>query len=125
MKLYNFLKSKIHNATVTESNINYDGSVTIDSKLLVSSGMYPFEQVDVLNITNGQRATTYIIEGEEDSGEICLNGALARLGEVGDKVIIVSYQQVPAGEKYLVNGIKITDDKNLKFEHLWRKDDLE
>ena len=122
MKFFNFLKSKIHNATVTEADINYDGSVTIDPKLLVACGMFPFEQVDVLNITNGQRATTYIIEGEQDSGKVCLNGALARLGEVGDKVIIVSYQQVPSGDKFVVNGITITDEENKNFKHLWRKE---
>jgi len=121
MKFFNFLKSKIHNATVTEANINYDGSVTVDPKLLVACGMFPFEQVDVLNINNGQRATTYIIEGEANSGKVCLNGALARLGEVGDKIIIVSYQQIEEGEKYIVNGIKITDDENKKFKFLWRE----
>lgn len=85
------LKSKIHRATVTEADLNYEGSVTIDEQLMLAAGIVEFEQVDVLDISNGQRLTTYAIRGAAGSGVICLNGAAARLIEVGDLVIIVSY----------------------------------
>src|SRR4030042_4638536 len=92
------LKSKIHRATVTDANINYEGSITIDSKLLKAADILPYEQVHVLNINNGARFTTYAIEGKEGSGDICLNGAAARLGVKGDVVIILTYAQVPEEE---------------------------
>jgi aspartate 1-decarboxylase len=83
------LKSKIHQACVTEVNINYEGSITIDKKLMEAADILPYEQVQVLNINNGARFTTYAIGGE--SGEICLNGAAARLSVAGDIIIILSY----------------------------------
>jgi len=89
------LKSKIHRATVTDANINYEGSITIDSKLMKEADILPYEQVHVLNINNGARFTTYAIEGGEGSGEICLNGAAARLAVKGDLVIILTYTQIP------------------------------
>jgi aspartate 1-decarboxylase len=89
------LKSKIHRATVTDANINYEGSITIDRKLMAEADILPYEQVHVLNINNGARFTTYAIEGAEGSGEICLNGAAARLAVKGDLVIILTYTQVP------------------------------
>ncbi|MHB8105040.1 MAG: aspartate 1-decarboxylase [Dehalococcoidales bacterium] len=89
------LKSKIHRATVTDANINYEGSITIDSKLMKAADILPYEQVHVLNVNNGARFTTYAIEGKEGSGEICLNGAAARLGVKGDLVIILTYTEVP------------------------------
>ncbi len=89
------LKSKIHRATITDANINYEGSITIDSKLMKAADILPYEQVHVLNINNGARFTTYAIEGGEGSGEICLNGAAARLGVKGDLVIILTYDSVP------------------------------
>lgn len=92
------LKSKIHRATVTDANINYEGSITIDKNLLKAADMIPYEQVHVLNINTGARFTTYIIEGEPGSGEICLNGAAARLAVKGDLVIIITYTQVPEEE---------------------------
>ncbi len=88
------LKSKIHRAHVTEANIDYEGSITIDRKLMREADILPYEQVQVLNINNGARFTTYAIEGEEDSGVICLNGAAARLAIIGDLVIIISYCHV-------------------------------
>jgi len=88
------LKSKIHRAHVTDANIDYEGSITIDKKLMAEADILPYEQVQVLNINNGARFSTYAIEGEEDSGEICLNGAAARLGVKGDIVIILSYCHV-------------------------------
>lgn len=88
------LKSKIHRARVTEANIGYEGSITIDQKLMEEADILPFEQVQVLNLNNGARFTTYAIEGERGSGEICLNGAAARLAVKGDTVIILSYCHV-------------------------------
>jgi aspartate 1-decarboxylase len=89
------LKSKIHRATVTDANINYEGSITIDSKLMKAADIIPYEQVHVLNVNSGARFTTYAIKGREGSGEICLNGAAARLGVKGDLVIILTYTDVP------------------------------
>ncbi len=92
------LKSKIHRARVTDANINYEGSITIDRKLMAAADIVPYEQVHVLNINNGARFSTYAIEGAEGSGEICLNGAAARLAVKGDLVIILTYRNVPEEE---------------------------
>ena len=85
------LKAKLHRGTVTEANINYTGSITIDSFLMKESGILPLEKVQVVNINNGERFETYVIEGEAHSGVICLNGAAARLVLPNDKVIIMAY----------------------------------
>jgi aspartate 1-decarboxylase len=85
------LKGKLHRATVTGSHLGYEGSITIDPALMRAAGLLPYEQVDVLNINNGARFTTYTIEGAEDSGEIIINGAAARLVQVGDIVIICAF----------------------------------
>src|SRR5512137_1084778 len=90
------LKSKIHRAHVTDANVNYEGSITIDRKLMEAADILPYEQVDVVNVNNGARFTTYAIVGEQ--GEICINGAAARLAVRGDIVIIISYQQMPDEE---------------------------
>ncbi len=88
------LKSNIHRATVTEANIQYEGSITLDKDLMEAADILPFEQVHVLDIDNGSRLETYVIEGERGSGVICINGAAARLVSAGDKVIIISYQTI-------------------------------
>ncbi|MEZ6062209.1 MAG: aspartate 1-decarboxylase [Planctomycetaceae bacterium] len=93
------LKSKIHRATVTEADLHYEGSISIDSDLMAAADIVDFEQVDVLDITNGSRLTTYAIAGEAGSGTICLNGAAARLVNVGDLVIIVSYAEYSEVER--------------------------
>jgi len=90
------LKSKIHRARVTETNIDYQGSITIDRKLMAEANILPYERVEVLNINNAARFATYAIEGE--SGQICLNGAAARLAVKGDTVIILTYTHVPEEE---------------------------
>jgi aspartate 1-decarboxylase len=90
------LKSKIHRAHVTETNINYEGSITVDKKLMEEADILPYEQVQVLDISNGARFTTYAIEGE--CGEICINGAAARLVTKEDTVIILSYCHVDDSE---------------------------
>ena len=86
-----FLKCKIHRATVTDANLNYEGSITIDKALMDAAGILPFEKGGVMDINNGARFDTYVIEGEAESGTICLNGAAARMVQKGDLVIIVSY----------------------------------
>ena len=86
------LKSKIHRARVTANNVDYEGSISIDIRLMAAADILPFEQVHVLDINNGARFTTYAIKGQE--GEICLNGAAARLVSLGDKVIILTYTEV-------------------------------
>ena len=85
------LKSKIHRATVTDADVDYEGSITIDQKLMHLANLLPHEKVDVLNVTNGERFSTYVIPSKKDSGEICINGAAAHLAKKGDIVIIVSY----------------------------------
>ncbi len=92
------LKSKIHRAHVTETNIDYEGSITIDQKFMEEADILPSEQVQVLNLNNGARFTSYAIEGKRDSGEICLNGAAARLAIKGDIIIILSYCYVEDDE---------------------------
>ncbi len=88
------LKAKIHRATVTQCDLHYEGSISIDTELLEASGIVANEQVDVLNITNGERLTTYAIEAEGGSGIIGINGAGARKAQVGDLVIIIAYAQM-------------------------------
>ena len=84
-------KSKIHRARITEANLYYEGSITIDRDLMEAADLLPYEQVSVVNINNGERFETYVIEGEKGSKDICLNGAAARKGAVGDEIIIISY----------------------------------
>lgn len=96
--LINLMKSKIHKCYVTEANLNYVGSITIDEDLLDAAGMYENEKVAVVNNNNGSRLETYIIKGERASGIICLNGAAARLTQPGDEVIIISYTWVEEKE---------------------------
>lgn len=86
-----FLYAKIHRATVTDANLNYVGSITIDKALLEASKIKVGQKVEILDINNGERFSTYVIEGEKNSGTICLNGAAARKVQKGDKVIIVAY----------------------------------
>jgi aspartate 1-decarboxylase len=91
-------KSKIHRATITEANLHYEGSLTIDSDLMKAADIIAYEQVSVVNVNNGERFETYAITGKAGSGVICLNGAAARKGMIGDKVIIISYGVVDAIE---------------------------
>lgn len=91
-------KSKIHRATVTEANLNYEGSVTIDAELMEAADILPHEQVQVLNVNNGERFDTYAIRGIRGSGVVCLNGPAARLAHVGDLVIILTYASMKRDE---------------------------
>ena len=111
--LRSICKSKIHRATVTEANIEYEGSITIDRTLMDAADLIPYEEVWVYNITNGNRLQTYVIEGEADSGVICLNGAAARLMNEGDEVIIVGFSMMEdeAARKYVPRHV-LVDEKN-------------
>ncbi|MBM4150646.1 MAG: aspartate 1-decarboxylase [Ignavibacteria bacterium] len=84
-------KSKIHRATITQAELHYEGSLTIDTDLMDAADLLPYEKVSIVNINNGERLETYIIPGERGSKTICLNGAAARKGVVGDRIIIISY----------------------------------
>ena len=92
------LKAKIHRATVTEANLNYEGSITVDQALLEAADLVPFEQVQVYNVSNGNRFETYCIPGAAGSGTVCVNGAAARLVSAGDIVIIANYGIMNAEE---------------------------
>ncbi|MDI6800502.1 MAG: aspartate 1-decarboxylase [Thermodesulfovibrionales bacterium] len=94
-----FLRSKIHMATVTESNLAYEGSITIDKELMDMADILPYEQVMISNMNNGERFETYVIPGKSGSREFCLNGPTARKGVVGDKIIIFAYYYMADEEK--------------------------
>jgi len=85
------MKSKIHRATVTKAELYYEGSLTLDEALMEAADVLPFERVQVVNLNNGERFETYVIAGERNSGIVCLNGPAARLGTVGDEIIILTY----------------------------------
>ena len=110
------MKSKIHGATVTEANLRYTGSITIDKDLLKVSDICPFERVQIVNLHNGTRVETYVLEGQPGSGTICMNGAAARWAEVGDKVIIISYSLLTPAEvrKHRPNVVFVDDKNRLK-----------
>ncbi|MBM3155656.1 MAG: aspartate 1-decarboxylase [Chloroflexi bacterium] len=106
------LKGKIHRATVTEANIDYEGSITIDKDLMEAADILPYEQVHVLDVNNGARLVTYAIEGERGSGVICMNGAAAKLVSRGDLVIIISYCTVSEFEAHSLVPKLVYVDKN-------------
>lgn len=111
--LLDFLYSKIHRATVTDANLEYVGSITVDETLIKAAKLQEWQKVEVLNVNNGERFQTYIIKGEADSGVICINGAAARKAQKGDKVIIVSYAQLHSEERSgFEPAIVIVDDNN-------------
>ena len=112
------LKSKIHRATVTEANVEYEGSITIDPDLIEAADLLPYEQVDVLDITNGARLSTYVIEGERGSGEICINGAAAHLIKPHDLVIVCSYVQLEDAECRSWEGIRVFVDRRNKVREI-------
>ncbi len=106
-------KSKIHGARVTETQLEYEGSITIDEKLMEAANIMPGERLEIFNLNNGARFSTYAIRGEKGSGVVCLNGAAARLTEVGDKVIIISYAVVTEEEaRALKPKVVLVDEKN-------------
>ncbi len=106
-------KSKIHRARVTEAELYYEGSLTVDTDLLKASGILPYEKVQVVNVNNGQRFETYIIPGGAGTGVICLNGPAARLGSVGDEIIVISYAEFEEGEAASYEPtVVLVDEKN-------------
>ena len=111
------LKSKIHRARVTQVNLDYEGSITIDKVLMEAGDLLPFERVEVLNINNGARFSTYAIKGETNSGVIGINGAAARLVAKGDMIIILSYCQLPDDEAIVMEPTVVyVDEKNRVIE---------
>lgn len=111
------LKSKIHRATVTQSELNYVGSITVDKTLMDAVGLVEYEKVQVVDIDNGARFETYVITGEQGSGCICLNGAAARCVHVGDKIIIMAYAQISEKDIALHHPkVAFVDGKNAIVE---------
>jgi aspartate 1-decarboxylase len=107
------LRSKIHRATVTDANIDYEGSLTVDEQLLKAAGMLPYEQVMVSNLHNGERFETYVIPGPAGSGIICLNGPAAHKGKIGDRLVIFCYEMYNEEElKRYRPTILLVDGKN-------------
>jgi aspartate 1-decarboxylase len=125
------LKSKIHRAVVTQADLDYIGSITIDTRLLRESGIMEYEKVEIADIDNGNRFETYAIAGEEGSGIICLNGAAARLVEVGDKIIIMAYAAMnPEEAREHKPTVIFVDEKNniirkANYEKHGRLEDIE
>ena len=109
-------KSKLHRVRVTEADLNYEGSVTIDSDLMDAAQILPWEQVNVLNVNNGERFDTYAIRGPRGSGVICLNGPAARLAHVGDLVIILTYAQMEREELLRHTPIVVHVDENNRIQ---------
>ncbi len=110
-----FLYSKIHRATVTDANLNYVGSITVDESLMKAAKIREWQKVDILDINNGERFQTYVIKGEPDSGCICLNGAAARKVQPGDKVIIISYAYLNENEISTYTPTVVMVDENNKI----------
>lgn len=107
------LKAKIHRATVTQAELNYVGSITVDIDLLEQSGILEYEKVQIVDVDNGARFETYTIAGERGSGVMCLNGAAARMVQTGDKIILMAYAEVtPEEAKELHPTVLFVDEKN-------------
>lgn len=116
--LQEFLFSKIHRATVTDANLNYVGSITIDEALMEASKIREWQKVEILDVNNGERFQTYVIKGKANSGCICLNGAAARKVQPGDKVIIVSYVQLTPEEIEAHKPTVVMVDENNKITEI-------
>lgn len=113
------MRAKVHGATLTGANLNYVGSLTLDAAIMDRLGILPNEQVQVLNLNNGSRLTTYVIPGEAGKGEVALNGAAARLGHPGDKVLIVTYAMMSEEEARAFRpSVAIVDERNRIIEVL-------
>ena len=113
--LLEFLFAKIHRATVTDANLNYVGSITIDAEILEKANMSEGQKVDILNINNGERFQTYIIAGERGKKDFCLNGAAARKAQIGDKIIVCAYALMSADEakNFKPSIVKLNDQNNI------------
>ena len=110
-----FLRSKIHTVRVTDKNLNYEGSLTLDPRFLIAADIKPFESIWVYNLNNGERFETYVIKGEWGSREVCLNGAAARKGEIGDRLILVTYAWLSPEEidQASVTVVYVDDENNI------------
>ena len=117
--LQEFLFSKIHRATVTDANLNYVGSITIDETLMKAANIKEWQKVEILDVNNGERFQTYVIKGKPNSGCICLNGAAARKVQPGDKVIIVSYAYLTPEEieKHIPTVVMVDNKNNITEIH--------
>ena len=113
--LVEFLFSKIHRATVTDANLNYVGSITIDEELMIASKIREWQKVEILNINNGERFQTYVIKGQKGSKDICINGAAARKVQKGDKIIIVAYAYLESQqmEEFSPTIVLVDDENNI------------
>ena len=118
--LIDMFKSKIHRATITQADLNYVGSLTLDKDLIEAANMRVHEKVQIVNINNGARFETYIIEGQRGSGVVCLNGACARLGQSGDKIIAITYAQMTPEEieEYTPVSLFVDDDNKIINEEI-------
>lgn len=108
-------KSKIHRASITQADLNYEGSLTVDEELMEAANMLTYEKISIVNINNGERIETYLIAGERGSRTICLNGAAARRGAVGDRIIIISYANMTEEEaiKHKPTVVLVDDHNNI------------
>ena len=109
------LKCKIHRAVITEANLNYVGSITIDEDLMDAAGLIEYEKVQVVNVNNGERLETYVLKGKRNSGVICMNGPAARLCAVGDIVIIISYASMDFEEAKKHTPVAVFPKENNKL----------
>jgi aspartate 1-decarboxylase len=110
-------KSKIHRATITDANLDYVGSISIDETLMKAADLIEFEKVQIANINNGERFETYVIKGEAGSGAITLNGAAARKAQIGDLIIIIAYGQIEKSEAASFKPTVVHVDKNNRPTH--------
>ena len=113
--IHEYLYSKIHRATVTDANLEYVGSITIDEALMKAAKLQEWQKVEILDVNNGERFQTYVIKGRPNSGEICLNGAAARKVQVNDKVIIVAYAAITLEERASFPPTIVFVDENNKI----------
>ena len=116
--LRKFLRSKLHTLRVTDKNLEYEGSLTLDPRFMIAAGLEPYESVWVYNLENGERFETYVIKGEWGSKEVCLNGAAARKGEIGDRLIVVSYALLTPTEieEAEITVVYVDDENNIVEE---------
>ena len=112
---FDMLYSKIHRATVTDANLNYVGSITVDEDLLDAAALRVGQKVEIVNVNNGERFSTYVIKGERGSKDMCLNGAAARKVEIGDKIIVIAYGSYHSDEldAYKPIVVHVDDDNNI------------
>jgi len=116
--LVHVFRAKLHRVVVTEANLNYMGSITVDENLLDASGILPHEKVQIVNVNNGERFETYVIRGERGSGQICLNGPAARKVQLGDKLIVIAYGMLSLEEAKSHTPVAVyVDENNQPIKH--------